>query len=264
MILRTSPSQKRIQRFPHTHLQSFHSSSGIGAQHPSLLKIRSFRLSVRSGTVRTESSLTCDTANREEAVAHLSSKELSAVDVGTWFNLSFPMKARPEFSRARIATLASVFESLRGKPCIFYVEMKCIAGEEAILAAEVARLVGAFSLQHRVVVESFEHKAIQEIKKFDNSIRTAALFDRQRTRPIPSKSWIIAQAENYGADEIALHRSLAYPRLAQEAMRRGMRSVVWTVDNAAWVARAARYGMHAIITNNPARLCARRDAIFSM
>jgi glycerophosphoryl diester phosphodiesterase len=204
------------------------------------------------------------TAQRAEAVAQLSAKELDAVDVGTWFNQSFPLKARPEYANARIVSLATVFERLRNKPCIFYVEMKCDEGNEARLAVEVARLVQALALHDRVVVESFEHPAIKEIKRLDVNIRTAALFDRRRTRPMPSKRWIIAQAENCGADEVALHRSLAYPRLIQEAMLRGMPSVVWTVDNALWVSRAARFGMRAIITNNPARLCARRNEIFSV
>jgi glycerophosphoryl diester phosphodiesterase len=31
-----------------------------------------------------------------------------------------------------------------------------------------------------------------------------------------------------------------------------MRTVVWTVDNPSWAQRARRYGVHAIITNNPA------------
>lgn len=204
------------------------------------------------------------TAQRAESVAHLAADELGAIDVGTWFNQSYPFKAHPEFSQARIVSLATVFEALRNKPCIFYVEMKCDEGNGARLTAEVARLVQAFGLHERVVVESFEHPAIKEIKSLDINIRTAALFDRRRTRPMPSKRWIIAQAENCGADEIALHRSLAYPRLIQEATRRGMSSVVWTVDNPLWVRRAARFGMHAIITNNPARMCARRDEIFSV
>jgi glycerophosphoryl diester phosphodiesterase len=29
---------------------------------------------------------------------------------------------------------------------------------------------------------------------------------------------------------------------------------VWTVDNPAWVRRAVAYGVHALITNDPARM----------
>jgi glycerophosphoryl diester phosphodiesterase len=201
------------------------------------------------------------TARTKGKVASLTSTELSAIDVGTWFNLRYPSRARIEYTYATIPTLARVFEILNETNARLYVEMKCGSKDRAALATEVAKLIRAYSLVPRVVVESFDLAAIVEIKGLDPDIRTAALFDRKLSRPAPSTRWMIERAIRCGAEEIALHRSLATRRTVQEAARRGLETVVWTADSPVWIERAIKSGIRAIITNNPARLSARRTAL---
>jgi glycerophosphoryl diester phosphodiesterase len=201
------------------------------------------------------------TALRPGRVDRFSSTELSEMDAGTWFNLRYPRKANPSYTSAKIPTLASVFETLERSDAILYVEMKCGRKDRAALSVEVAKLIRSYSLAHRVVVESFDLASIMEIKRLDAGLRTAALFDRKLTRPVPSARKMIEQAISCGAEEIALHRSLANVRVVSEAARRGLETVVWTADNPAWVRRALESGVRAIITNNPARLCARRSEL---
>jgi glycerophosphoryl diester phosphodiesterase len=176
------------------------------------------------------------------------------MDAGTWFNLRRPEKARPEFARARIPTLAAVFDALRESGALLYVEMKCGPKDRAALAAEVAKLIRAFALAPRVIVESFDLAAIKEIKRIDAGLRTAALFDRKLSRPAPSARKMIERALTCGAEEIALHYSLATRRTVQAAAERGLEIVVWTADNPAWVRRGAERNVRAIITNDPSRL----------
>jgi glycerophosphoryl diester phosphodiesterase len=199
------------------------------------------------------------TALRQGKVSSLSSNELVGIDVGAWFNLRHPSAARPDHARATIPTLARVLE-LFGNSRL-YVEMKCEGQEGAVLAAEVARLVRAYSLLERVVVESFDLDSIKEIKRIDPRIHTAALFEPRLSRPRPAPRKMIEQAVSCAADEIALHRTLATRRITEEAGRRGMGVVVWTVDSPSWVKRAISHGVYALITNNPAKMRARRDAI---
>jgi glycerophosphoryl diester phosphodiesterase len=201
------------------------------------------------------------TALRQGRIASFSSTELSEMDAGTWFNLRHPSKAQPLYTQARIPTLAAVFESLRKSDCLLYVEMKCGTKDRAALSAEVAKLIRAHGISHRVVVESFDLAAIAEIKRIDAELRTAALFDRKLSRPVPSARRMIERAILCGAEEIALHHSLAPRRTTEEAARRGLETVVWTADNSAWVGRAIKRGVRAIITNDPARLSARRAEI---
>jgi glycerophosphoryl diester phosphodiesterase len=198
------------------------------------------------------------TALRQGRIESFSSTELSEMDAGTWFNQRFPHCARLEYTQAKIPTLAAVFETMKARSALLYVEMKCGPKDRAALSNEVARLIRSYSLAERVVVESFDLASITEIKRLNGGLRTAALFDRRLSRPAPSARRIIEKAMRCGAEEIALHRSLATERTVEAAARRGLETVVWTADNPAWVERAIKRGVRAIITNDPARLCARR------
>jgi glycerophosphoryl diester phosphodiesterase len=203
------------------------------------------------------------TALTKGTIANLSSSELSEQDVGTWFNLRHPARARADYAQATIPTLARVFETLGEVNTRLYVEMKCGPKDRAALAAEVAKMVRVYSLAHRVVVESFDLAAIAEIKRLDCGIRTAALFDRKVSRLVPSTRRMIERAIRCGAVEIALHRSLATRRAVQMAGEHGLETVVWTADSPAWVSRAIKSGVRVIITNNPARMFARRAELLN-
>ncbi|HEY0005545.1 MAG TPA: glycerophosphodiester phosphodiesterase family protein [Pyrinomonadaceae bacterium] len=196
------------------------------------------------------------TAHSAGLIADLSSTELAQVDVGTWFNLRHTGLASVEFSRARVPTLAQVFELFGSSFKHLYVEMKCVPTEAQALAAEVAALTRADSLTERVVIESFNLEAISELKRLAPEIRTAALFEPKLSRPLPGARRIFEQAALCGADEIALHRALVSRRLAAEATRRGLKTVVWTVDHPAWIERARQLSLHALITNRPALMLA--------
>lgn len=202
------------------------------------------------------------TALRSGEAAKLSFDELKCVDVGTWFNLRYPAKARAEYSQATIPTLHEVFEALGKGNALFYVEMKYeLQDSYKTLARQVAQLVSDYSLTKQVVVESFALESIAEIKRLNPLIRTAALFERTLSRPTLSLRRLIAQAVRCGANELALHCTFPLRRATREAALCNLKTIVWTVDTPAWVLRALRHGVHALITNNPARLCAERTRI---
>lgn len=194
------------------------------------------------------------TGLRHEAVAALSSAELSEIDVGSWFNRRFPARARAEFSEERVPTLAHVLEIVGGRCRALYVEMKCDLHEAHALASEVVKAIQTSDAARRIIVESFTLEAIREIKRLAPEIRTAALFERSLTRPLPLTHQMLAQAREACADEIALHRTLVSRRTVEAAHREGMNVVVWTVDHPSWIKRAQTLKLHALITNHPARM----------
>jgi len=201
------------------------------------------------------------TALRKGRISNCSSEELCEMEVGTWFNVRYARKARPEYTEARIPTLVSVFEMMKDRNALLFLEMKCGRSDRRALAAEVTKLIHKHSFAQRVIVESFDLAAVAEIKRLDNRLRTAALFDRRLSRPAPLARKMIERALVCRAEQIALHHSLATRRTLQEASQKGLETVVWTVDNPLWVERAIQNGVHAVITNDPARLCARRDEL---
>lgn len=202
------------------------------------------------------------TAHKDTAVRAMSSHELSQTNVGTWFNLRFPEKARAEYDHQHVPTLAQFLAMMRSRHAVvLYLEMKCEFKEERELATEVARLLRTHSLLDRTVVESFSLEALRELKRIDPEIKTAALFERKIVRPCPSIKTMLAQAVDCGANEIALHHSLVGMRVVEAARAVNLPTVVWTVDSAVWAERAHRYDLRAVICNDPARMRARFDRL---
>lgn len=192
-------------------------------------------------------------------VSELTAVELQQIDVGSWFARDRPDRQR--FVNEKLPTLADVFDLFRGNDGLLYVEMKCDRDEGAALAAAVVRLTRESRMAERVVVESFDHAAIAAVKQIDKGIRTAALFEPKLSRPISTVRRLktIDTALSVGADEIALHHTLAGARVIEKAKQAGLDVVLWTVDEPAWIPRAQSLGVKALIANDPAMMLRHRD-----
>jgi glycerophosphoryl diester phosphodiesterase len=202
------------------------------------------------------------TGLRDGIVAKMTSSELGHADVGRWFNSSHPRLARSEYSRQVVPTLDQVFDLFTKRStssALIYVEMKTDKAEAAHveLAGGVVQLVNDRRLRSRVVVVSFNLNALTEIKRIDSNIATGALFEPRRN-PVKTirKHPMITAALECGADEILLHRLIATRRLVDLAAENDLRTVIWTVDDPKWMRRGAAFGVHALITNNPAKMMA--------
>lgn len=202
------------------------------------------------------------TALRRGRVSALASEELCATGAGAWFNRKFPARSLDAYEREPIPALPQVFELAGRRSRALYVEMKYEPGEPlAPLAAEVVRQVRAHGLTDTCVVESFTLDAVAEVKRLAPEVRTAALFERRLSRPLPSRRRIVELALACRADEVALHRSLARPALVRDARALGMSAVVWTADHPSWARRAVELHLRAVITNRPAEMRASLDAV---
>ena len=193
------------------------------------------------------------TASLNQRVDEFDSTLLSQFFVGKWFNLKNPDRAIEGFEWETIPTLAEIFE--RYGEHHLYVEMKCEEPSSRVkLASAVVNLIREHKLGERLVVKSFEHDALVEVKKLAPDIRTAALFGRSWPRPFVPPAKILAQAEACGADEISLHRSLMRKATVEAARGRGFEVVVWTINSPFWMRRAAAMNVRAVITDDPYQL----------
>lgn len=190
-------------------------------------------------------------------VRELTSQELQRVDVGSWF-----YSKGVSYSGEKLPSLARVFDLFASNSGLLYIELKCESDEGPALAAEVVKLVRGSKIQQRVVVESFDLPAIAEVKRIEGEIRTAALFEPKLSRPISTirRLKMIDVARRHEADEIALHHTLASPRVVEKARRDGLEVVVWTVDDREWIGRARAVGIKALIANNPAAMVQYRQS----
>lgn len=202
------------------------------------------------------------TGLREGVVARMTSRELRKIEVGSWFNRADPQLARVEHTRQFLPTLDQVFAFFKdhpSRPDVIYVEMKTDKAEDTDvdLAAAVAQMIKHHALQSRVVVVSFNLKAVAQIRTIDPAILTGALFEpRHHALKAIRKHPMISAALECGADQILLHRLIATRRMVDLATESNLRSVVWTVDDPKWMRRAASFGIHAVVTNNPAKMTA--------
>lgn len=195
-------------------------------------------------------------------VAEMTSSELGRSDVGSWFNRAYPRLAKAEYARQFVPTLDRVlrfFKEHSPRPGVIYVEMKTDRAEDTYpdLCRSVVQLTRGYGLKSRVVVASFNLRAVAQIKALDPGIRTGALFEPKRDAlKIIRKHPMITAALECGVDEILLHRLIANRHLVDLSLESDLQPVVWTVDDPKWVRRAASLGIHAIITNDPAALIA--------
>jgi glycerophosphoryl diester phosphodiesterase len=198
------------------------------------------------------------TGRRKASVARTTSERLGSIDVGSWFNEANPRSARKEYAREFVPTLAEVFALFKRpahRRALIYVELKTEADSCLDLCQAVAEVISEFRFARRVVIVSFDLKAVGRMKTIESSVSTGALFEPKRSAlKIMSARRLIKAALDCGADEILLHRLSARRRLVQLAQEANLRSVVWTVDDPGWVRRRVDYGLHAIMTNNPAGL----------
>lgn len=194
------------------------------------------------------------TAGIDAPIAALSSSDLSAIDVGSWFNRRRPDRAEAVYASETVPTLARVFETVAPRCRALYVELKCEAGETTPLVERVVAEVRAHELEQRVVIESFTLAAVAGAKRLAPDVRAAAAFERRARRPLLAPCTLIKRARDCRADELALSRSLVSRRTVESAHAAGLQTVVWTVDHPSWVRRACALGLRAVITNDPARM----------
>jgi glycerophosphoryl diester phosphodiesterase len=196
------------------------------------------------------------------SVARMTSSELEKIDVGGWFNRTHPQLACANYERQFLPTLDQVFDFLKhhpNGPGMIYVELKTdkAGANYADLGDAVTQLVNAQGLSDRVVIVSFNLKALAHAKGTNPSLVTGALFEpRRELVKIAHKQTMIAAAIECGADQILLHRLIATRRIVAAATAGKLSTVVWTVDDPKWIGRATRSGVHAVITNDPAAMAA--------
>lgn len=193
------------------------------------------------------------TGGVKAAVAEFTSKELGKIDVGSWFD------GGKRFAAERVPTLAKTLESLRPFPGLVFIELKCEEREIESLTAAVCEVVKDSPLGPRIIVKSFKLAVIPQVRVLAPGIRTAALFAPKIMAMLRKEKHLVNIAEEFGADELSIHYSLATRKLMEKAGKRGLPVNIWTADNPRWVKRGVRLGLKSIITNDPAGLLARRQ-----
>jgi len=159
-----------------------------------------------------------------------SADELRSADIGSFFS--------PDFSAARVPTLAEVLDACRGRIRL-NIELKSY-GHDQNLEQKVAELVEAHGMEGVVVVMSMEPRMVRRMKALRpgwtvGQLTAVARGDLTRT----------------DADFLAVSTKLATRALIRAAHARGKQVHVWTVDDPISMSTVISRGADNLITNRP-------------
>lgn len=197
----------------------------------------------------------------ENVIADFNYEDLQNFDIGSWFNKLNPKLQSPDFAAERIVTLDRTLEFLNDYKGVIYIELKCRKRDVEVLSKEVCKIIEKSKLFPQIIVKSFNLDALPIVKKICPDTKTAALFSLKILTILRKEKRLINIAKDLDVDFLSLHFSLATKNLMRKAAKQNLNVAIWTVDNPRWVKRAAKLGISHVITNNPAKLLAKRCEI---
>jgi glycerophosphoryl diester phosphodiesterase len=200
---------------------------------------------------------------RDEKIIDFSFEELQKIDAGSWFNRVFPKIANEPFSNETIPSLKAVLCLLSEYRGLIYIELKCREREVEPLVKAVCKEINASHLLPNIIVKSFRLQTISEIRRLCEGVTTAALFAPKIMTMLRKEKYLLKIAQEFRADQISLHYTLASKKFMKKAEKKEMSVAVWTVDNPRFIKRAIDLGIKAVITNHPANLLKKRQEILN-
>lgn len=177
--------------------------------------------------------------------------ELSACDVGTWFNEAHPDLADPRFSSQRILTLADLFDDV-GDEARYYLEVKDTDDEDGtvddlLALIDDAGIVNEDPVLPNLVIQSFSAPILQKIHEQRPDLPLVQLI--RQGAPVP---------DGGGLDEIAGYavaigppKEMATRDLVDAAAERCLDTHPYTVDESPEMASLLDAGVGGIFTNKP-------------
>lgn len=177
------------------------------------------------------------TTNGRGAIHDMTLAEVRRLDAGSWF--------ASEFMGERIPTLDEILDFTKKHDVVFYLELKPSGfwgGEHALISA--LRDTGEIP---RSVVISFDPAILAALRKIEPTLMTGLLHDGNLENPFE-------KAVEIGARQLAVRGNLVTPNFLQEARKRDLQVVCWTINSLAHMRMLAAAGVDGIMSDYPDRL----------
>jgi glycerophosphoryl diester phosphodiesterase len=180
-------------------------------------------------------------------ISELTLPELKALDAGSWFNKTYPGKARPEFVGLKVPTLQEIIDLIKESPADLYVEIKDPERYPPDLEESLLSIIRNNGMEKKTRFLSFSAQSIEKIKALDPSSQTALLISNRGGDPV-------RQALRASANELAIRHTLATHALIDAAHNKGLSLTVWTVDEPKVLQRMIHLAVDSIVSNYPERI----------
>jgi Glycerophosphoryl diester phosphodiesterase len=176
------------------------------------------------------------TSNGKGLVKEKTFNELKSLDFGSWFSSDYKNEKIPELNE--VLDLISQWHGMlnievKNGP-VFYPGI-----EKMVIDA-----VASYNMIKRVIVSSFNHYSLVEIKKLCPGIKTAPLYMEGLYEP-----WVYAKHMGAGAIHPAFYSII--PEIVSECGKNGIAVNPFTVDQPQYIKMLTIAGVDGIITNVP-------------
>ena len=195
----------------------------------------------------------CSFPTQLRAIRELTLAELAQWDCGALGNRRFP-KQTP-IPGARIPTLDQVLSLADRGSFHFNIEIKSYPERPELspppdrFSELVWQVIRQRKLERRVIVQSFDFRALHAMRRLAPEIRTAALY-------VGAPKSFVRVAHQAGAQIVAPYHALVTPRKVRAAHAAGLRVIPWTPNRPRDWKRLIAARVDGMITDDPEALLA--------
>jgi len=179
------------------------------------------------------------TSNGEGYIKDMTIGELRAFDFGSWFG--------EQFTGEKIPTLEEVLAIYKNTTHHVNIELKSDIFPYEGMGRKVLQTIEKLNMADRVVISSFDHEAIQNIKQTAPHIEVALLTME-----------VMVDAYDYArfipADALHIHLPTAQRKMTKDALLKGAIIRVFTVNEIEYALALQHLGVHAIFTDFPEKM----------
>jgi len=151
---------------------------------------------------------------------------------------------RTEFAGVRIPTLTEVLEVLAPSSATINIELKNSVVEYPGLEEKVVAQVGAFGVEDRVVVSSFNHESLLRVRKLAPELQLGVLY-----QDILVKPW--AYTRKLGIPAVHPPALAVTKKYVQRAHEAGVAVRPWGILGERMLRRLLRWGVDAVFVDDP-------------
>lgn len=179
------------------------------------------------------------TAGINELVKNLTLDEIKKVDVGSWLD--------PKYKNERILTLDEFLGWASQKNIYINLELKSAVILYPGIEKKVVETVRAYGMTERIIISSFNHYSLVDVKRIAPEIRVGVLYAEALYEP-----WLYAKY--MGASALHPIHYAVMPEFVSEAKKHGIVYNPYTVNEIRDMKRLIDCGVNGMITNYPDRL----------
>ena len=155
------------------------------------------------------------TTNGVGLVKELTLNKLRELDAGSWFSSNF----RSE----KIPTLEEVLKLCKGRKRI-NLELKTAGDMYKGLAEKVVQLVEQFQMEKEVIITSFDHEKVKQVRQLTSNIETGLIIEG-------NPPLLDEQLQYVGANTISMSFLFITPSFVEDHLNQERKIVVWTPNS---------------------------------